>query len=83
MSNFDFLTAEWNDIHEAARNAESAAIPDPRRSYSHARRALELEGWRACLIGERRENSLKHQGNQFFRPFLSNCKLAIYVKLYI
>ncbi len=42
MSNFDFLTTEWKDIHEAATQAESAAIPDPRTSCFYARRALEL-----------------------------------------
>lgn len=41
MSNFDFLTTEWKDIHEAATKAESAAIPDPRTSCFYARRALE------------------------------------------
>lgn len=34
MSNFDFLTSEWKDIHEAASKAESAAIPDPRTRSS-------------------------------------------------
>ena len=42
MSNFDFLTSEWKDIHEAASKAESAAIPDPRTSCFYARRTLEL-----------------------------------------
>ena len=42
MSNFEFLTSEWKDIHEAASKAESAAIPDPRTSCFYARRALEL-----------------------------------------
>ena len=42
MSNFEFLTSEWKDIHEAACKAESAAIPDPRTSCFYARRALEL-----------------------------------------
>jgi len=27
MSNFDFLSTQWKDIHEAASKAESAAIP--------------------------------------------------------
>lgn len=42
MSNFDFLTTEWKEIHEAACKAEAAAIPDPRTSCFYARRALEL-----------------------------------------
>lgn len=42
MSNFEFLNAEWQDIHEAASKAESAAIPDPRTSCFYARRTLEL-----------------------------------------
>jgi type I restriction enzyme R subunit len=42
MGNFEFLTAEWKDIHEAATKAEQAAIPDPRTSCFYARRALEL-----------------------------------------
>lgn len=42
MSNFDFITAEWTDIHEAASKAESTAIADPRTSCFYARRALEL-----------------------------------------
>ncbi|WP_339747746.1 DEAD/DEAH box helicase family protein [uncultured Rubinisphaera sp.] len=42
MSNFQFLSTEWKDIHEAASKAESAAIPDPRTSCFYARRALEL-----------------------------------------
>ena len=42
MSNFDFLTSEWKDIHEAASKVESAAIPDPRTSCFYARRTLEL-----------------------------------------
>ena len=46
MSNFDFLTSEWKDIHEAASKAESAAIPDPRTSCFYARPA-----WRSG-IGE-------------------------------
>jgi type I restriction enzyme R subunit len=42
MSNFEFLTAEWKDIHDAASKAESTAIADPRTSCFYARRALEL-----------------------------------------
>ncbi|MCU0721844.1 MAG: DUF4145 domain-containing protein [Pirellula sp.] len=42
MSNFEFLSAEWKDIHDAASKAESTAIPDPRTSCFYARRALEL-----------------------------------------
>ena len=42
MSNFDFLTPEWKEIHESASKAESMAIPDPRTACFYARRALEL-----------------------------------------
>lgn len=28
MSNFEFLTTEWKDIHVAASKAESTATPD-------------------------------------------------------
>ncbi|QDV40662.1 type I restriction enzyme EcoKI subunit R [Stieleria neptunia] len=42
MSNFEFLTSEWKDLHEAASKAEQTAIPDPRTSCFYARRALEL-----------------------------------------
>ena len=42
MSNFQFLTTEWKEIHESAFKAESMAIPDPRTACFYARRALEL-----------------------------------------
>ena len=42
MSHFQFLSAEWKDLYEAAVKAESTAIPDPRTSCFYARRALEL-----------------------------------------
>jgi len=42
MSHFQFLANEWMDICESATKAESTAIPDPRKSCFHARRALEL-----------------------------------------
>ncbi len=42
MTNFEFLSAEWKDVFEAATKAESSAIPDPRTSCFYARRALEL-----------------------------------------
>ncbi len=42
MSNFDFLKAEWPDIHEAAAKAEALAYPDPRTSCFYARRSLEV-----------------------------------------
>ena len=42
MSNFEFLSAEWKDLHQAATKAEQAAIPDPRTSCFYARRAIEL-----------------------------------------
>lgn len=42
MSQFQFLSKEWKDIHEAATKAEQTAIPDPRTSCFYARRTLEL-----------------------------------------
>ncbi|MCR9293906.1 MAG: DEAD/DEAH box helicase family protein [bacterium] len=42
MSNFEFLSAEWKDLHEAASKAEQTAITDPRTSCFYSRRALEL-----------------------------------------
>ena len=42
MSNFEFLFAEWKDLHEAATKAEHAAIPDSRTACFYARRALEI-----------------------------------------
>lgn len=42
MSHFQFLSAEWKDLYEAAVKAESTAIADPRTSCFYARRALEL-----------------------------------------
>jgi type I restriction enzyme R subunit len=36
------LKAEWPEIHEAADQAAATAIPAPRTSCFHARRALEL-----------------------------------------
>lgn len=41
MSNFSFL-AEWGDVDEAARRAESAVKSDPRTACFYARRTLEL-----------------------------------------
>ena len=42
MSNFNFLTAAWSELYEAATKAEQTAIPDPRTSCFYARRAIEL-----------------------------------------
>jgi len=42
MSQFQFLSAEWKDLYEAATKAEQTAVPDPRTSCFYARRALEL-----------------------------------------
>ncbi|MEI7462466.1 MAG: DEAD/DEAH box helicase family protein, partial [Pirellula sp.] len=42
MSQFQFLSAEWKDVYDAATKAESTAISDPRTSCFYARRALEL-----------------------------------------
>jgi hypothetical protein len=53
MSNSELLTAEWNEIHEAASKAELAAIPDPR-----------LGGTRAF----RKINSPKHRRNKLSTP---------------
>ena len=41
MSNFAFLDAEWHDIAETARHAESYTLADPRTACFYARRALE------------------------------------------
>src|SRR5579862_811857 len=42
MSNFTFLKGEWPELHEAAKRAETLALPDPRGACFYARRALEL-----------------------------------------
>lgn len=42
MSNFDFLRAEWPDLHKEAIRAEHFAVGDPRVSCFYARRTLEL-----------------------------------------
>lgn len=45
-SPFQFLHAEWPDVHEAASKAVAAVYPDPRTACFYARRALELAvGW--------------------------------------
>ena len=41
MSNFDFLSSEWPDVHESATKAEAATLTDPRTACFYARRALE------------------------------------------
>ncbi|MEV0049033.1 DEAD/DEAH box helicase family protein [Saccharopolyspora shandongensis] len=41
-SNFGFLRAEWQEVHEAARRAEEEALGDPRGSVFYSRRALDL-----------------------------------------
>lgn len=42
MSNFEFLQAEWDFLHEAAQRAEQAVNSDPRTACFYARRGLEL-----------------------------------------
>ena len=42
MTVFDFLKAEWPDIHESAQKAASTVYPDPRTACFYARRSLEL-----------------------------------------
>ena len=42
MKDFQFLRAEWPDVHEAAAKAGNAVYPDPRTACFYARRALEL-----------------------------------------
>ena len=42
MSNFDFLKAEWSEVHEAAVQAEKSALGDPRVACFQSRRALEI-----------------------------------------
>jgi hypothetical protein len=44
VSNFDFLKAEWPDLHEAAGKAEALAHPDARTACFHARRGLLRRG---------------------------------------
>lgn len=39
---FEFLKAEWPDVHEAAVKVAEAALHDPRTACFYARRALEL-----------------------------------------
>ena len=41
MSNFDFLSPEWPDVHDSATKAEAATLTDPRTACFYARRALE------------------------------------------
>ncbi len=41
-SNFNFLSAEWPALHEAAAKAETYALTDARTACFHARRTLEL-----------------------------------------
>ncbi|WP_280215494.1 DEAD/DEAH box helicase family protein [Nocardia cyriacigeorgica] len=41
-SNFDFLRAEWPELHGEAVRAERSAVGDPRVACFFARRALEL-----------------------------------------
>jgi len=42
VSPFQFLSAEWPDVHEAPSKAAAAVYPDPRTACFYARRALEL-----------------------------------------
>src|ERR1035437_1673307 len=42
MSNFGFLQAEWQGLHEAAAKAESLVNGDARASCFYARRSLEI-----------------------------------------
>lgn len=42
MSNFDFLKAEWAEVHEAAVAAEKSVLGDPRVACFQVRRALEI-----------------------------------------
>lgn len=42
MGNFDFLRAEWPEIHESCAKAESYLTNDPRTACIHARRSIEL-----------------------------------------
>jgi type I restriction enzyme R subunit len=41
-SNFDFLQAEWAELHDASRKVESLAHTDARTACFYARRTLEL-----------------------------------------
>ncbi|GDY23323.1 restriction endonuclease subunit R [Verrucomicrobiota bacterium] len=42
MPQFEFLRAEWPDLHDAASKAEALAYPDARTACFHARRGLEV-----------------------------------------
>jgi type I restriction enzyme R subunit len=42
MSNFSFLQAEWDLVHEAAVRCEQAVHADPRAACFYARRGLEI-----------------------------------------
>ena len=42
MGNFDFLRAEWPQIHEGCAKAESYVTNDPSTACIHARRSIEL-----------------------------------------
>ncbi len=42
MSNFQFLRAEWPELHESAQRAETLANTGPRACCFYARRTLEL-----------------------------------------
>lgn len=50
MSNFEFLTAEWQDIHDVATRAKSTAFPPPYNRSLNAQGTLakpngETVGW--------------------------------------
>lgn len=42
VGNFDFLQAEWPQLHAEARKAERDALSDPRTTCFYARRTVEL-----------------------------------------
>src|SRR3954453_6369940 len=67
MSNFQFLSLEWPDIHDSARRAETLARTDGRSSCFYARRTLEL----AVEWLYQHDSTLK-------RPYDSNLSALIY-----
>lgn len=67
MSNFQFLTAEWPELHDSAAKAESLARTDARTCCFYARRTLEL----AVHWLYQHDPSLK-------RPYSDNLSALIY-----
>ena len=67
MSNFQFLSQEWPELHDSAKRAETLARTDARSSCFYARRTLELAV----------EWLYQHDGT-LKRPYDSNLSALIY-----